>query len=126
MLNGSPSAPIAPRRLVIVSNRLPFTVAETPEGVIFQESAGGVATGLRALLTSQTSPRIAPEYLWLGWPGNTITAASQDAVKTRALEEFSCYPVFLSSDDFENFYQGFCNKTIWPLFHYFPANAQYE
>ncbi|HEY7166245.1 MAG TPA: bifunctional alpha,alpha-trehalose-phosphate synthase (UDP-forming)/trehalose-phosphatase [Candidatus Binatia bacterium] len=116
----------APRRLVIVSNRLPFTVAETSDGVVFQESAGGVATGLRALLTRQTSPRIATEYMWLGWPGTTISAGLQETVKARAVSEFSCYPVFLSADDFENFYQGFCNKTIWPLFHYFPANARYQ
>jgi trehalose 6-phosphate synthase/phosphatase len=114
------------RRLVVVSNRLPFTVIQGEQGVAFNESAGGVATGLRALLSSDASPKIASDYMWVGWPGNTISDTFQDLVKSRALSEFGCYPVFLSADDFENFYQGFCNKTIWPLFHYFPSYARYE
>ena len=114
------------RRLIIVSNRLPFTVVQTEEGITFQESAGGVATGLRALLSAQESPKIAFEHMWVGWPGSTISDAFQADVRSRALAEFGCNPVFLSADDFENFYQGFCNKTIWPLFHYFPSYARYE
>ena len=114
------------RRIVVVSNRLPFTVVEADEGILFQDSAGGVATGLRALLSSPDSQSVASDYLWVGWPGSTISPHSQEQVKSRALAEFGCYPVFLSGQDFENFYQGFCNKTIWPLFHYFPSFAKYD
>ncbi len=114
------------QRIVVVSNRLPFTVVEGEEGIAFQDSAGGVATGLRALLSSPSSQSVASDYLWVGWPGSTISAASQELVRSRALSEFACYPVFLSGADFENFYQGFCNKTIWPLFHYFPSYARYD
>src|SRR5499427_8518194 len=114
------------RRIVVVSNRLPFTVVEADDGIAFQDSAGGVATGLRALLSSPDSQSVASEYVWVGWPGSTISVQSQEQVKSRALAEFGCYPVFLSGQDFENFYQGFCNKTIWPLFHYFPSFAKYD
>ena len=114
------------RRIVVVSNRLPFTVVEADDGIAFQDSAGGVATGLRALLSSPGSQSVASDYVWVGWPGSTISAQSQEQVKSRALAEFGCYPVFLSGQDFENFYQGFCNKTIWPLFHYFPSFAKYD
>ena len=34
--------------------------------------------------------------------------------------------MFLSQYDIENYYHGFCNKTIWPLFHYFPQYTVYE
>jgi trehalose 6-phosphate synthase/phosphatase len=37
-----------------------------------------------------------------------------------------CHPVFLSRKQMEGYYQGFCNKTIWPLFHYFPRRSVYE
>ena len=47
------------RRIVVVSNRLPFTVVEADEGILFQDSAGGVATGLRALLSSPDSQSVA-------------------------------------------------------------------
>ena len=115
------------QRIVVVSNRLPFTVVQGTEEIAFHESAGGVATGLRALLSSEeSSPKADSDYIWVGWPGNTISDEFQDQVRSKALSEFACYPVFLSADDFENFYQGFCNKTIWPLFHYFPSYARYE
>src|ERR687896_1104586 len=114
------------QRIVIVSNRLPFTVHQNEQGIHFDESVGGVATGLRALLsTGQNLPSQDSEYLWVGWPGSTISDDSRDQVRSKALAEFSCYPVFLSEQDLENFYQGFCNETIWPLFHYFPSSARY-
>jgi len=43
----------------------------------------------------------------------------------RLLSE-NCHPVSLSQHDVEAYYQGFCNRTIWPLFHYFPLYAEYS
>src|SRR5262245_24840212 len=115
------------QRIVIVSNRLPFTVVQNGEGIQFSESVGGLATGLRTLLTSaQGFPSRRSEYFWVGWPGTTITDEICEQVKSKALSEYNCCPVFLSEQDLENFYQGFCNETIWPLFHYFPTYARYD
>jgi len=115
------------RRIIIVSNRLPFTVEQENGEVRFKESAGGVATGLKSLLESMPpllTPK--PDYLWVGWPGGAISERQRSEVQSRARSEFRSHCVFLSEEDFENFYQGFCNKTIWPLFHYFPSNASYD
>ena len=61
------------QRIVIVSNRLPFTVVQDGEGIQFSESVGGLATGLRTLLTSEQSSLFRnSELLWVGWPGSTI------------------------------------------------------
>ena len=61
------------QRIVLISNRLPFTVAQQDEDIEFHPSAGGVASGLHALLTSKHSAaREKSEYLWIGWPGNTV------------------------------------------------------
>ena len=35
-------------------------------------------------------------------------------------------PVFLSKKDVEEYYEGFSNRTIWPLYHYFTQYATYE
>jgi trehalose 6-phosphate synthase/phosphatase len=115
-------------RIVVVSNRLPFTI-ERENGIIqFKPSAGGVATGLKSLLDSMPAGFLAakPEYLWVGWPGGAVASEEKAAVQARALEEFRSHAVFLSEQDFDHFYEGFCNKTIWPLFHYFPQNASYD
>lgn len=112
------------QRLIIVSNRLPFTVTEENGEVKFGPSSGGLVTGLHAYL-EQMSRDGDRRHIWVGWPGGTIDAALQKDVKTRALREFSALPVFLTEREMDDFYLGFCNKTIWPLFHYFPSYTEY-
>jgi trehalose 6-phosphate synthase/phosphatase len=121
------SDPSVPRRIIIVSNRLPFTVTQEKGGLAFSESVGGVATGLRTYLASVTAGKGKPrEHIWVGWPGNTFEPSVNDRVKSTALNDHQSCPVFLSSEDMELFYHGFCNKTIWPLFHYFPTYATFD
>jgi len=115
------------QRLIIVSNRLPFTANVVEDQVQFNESAGGLATGISAFLDSYKYhfPK-SEEHLWVGWPGSTIAEKHHDLVRARSLSEYHAYPVFLSEADMENFYLGFCNKTLWPLFHYFPSYIVYK
>ena len=42
------------------------------------------------------------------------------------MQSEKCYPVFLPQHDIEDYYDGFCNRTIWPLFHYFTEHAVYN
>jgi trehalose 6-phosphate synthase/phosphatase len=112
------------RRVLIVSNRLPFTAAAENGQLTFKESAGGLATGLRAYLDSLQKTA---DYVWVGWPGATLNdEALRDELRTRSVAEFHAYPVFLSEKEMDNFYHGFCNSIIWPLFHYFPSYVRYE
>jgi trehalose 6-phosphate synthase/phosphatase len=114
-------------RLIIVSNRLPFTVRLEEGRICFDESAGGLITGLSTFLDSYKYHFIPQEkHVWIGWPGSTIPDAYKEQVRSRALAECNAYPVFLSNEDMEQFYLGFCNRTIWPLFHYFPSYVAYQ
>jgi trehalose 6-phosphate synthase/phosphatase len=120
--------PVTPRqRILIVSNRLPVTV-ELKEGRLeFQVSAGGLVSGLSAYLdTLKGSSFTSSDYVWVGWPGSVVPEKIKEELKTRALTEFHAYPVMLSERAMDKFYQGFCNKTIWPLFHYFPTYTVYD
>ncbi len=113
-------------RLLVISNRLPVTVTRADGRLKFQESVGGLVTGLSAYLASlKDSAFTESEYVWVGWPGIAVEDNAQAEVKA-ALEELQAYPVFLPEATMENFYHGFCNKTIWPLFHSFPSYAQYH
>jgi trehalose 6-phosphate synthase/phosphatase len=114
-------------RLLVVSNRLPIVTAEESGQIVFRESAGGLVSGISAYLDSlRSSSFVKPEYEWIGWPGVTIEDPAKRTVVAEALAEFNAHPVFLSESAMEKFYHGFCNKTIWPLFHYFPSYAVYE
>ena len=105
-------------RLIVVSNRLPVSTTKYSGEIHFTRSAGGLATGLSSLCKSY-------EGAWIGWPGTTsekLTAEEKNEITGKLADE-DCLPVFLSQKQVQNYYHGFCNKTIWPLFHYFPLNA---
>ena len=67
-----------------------------------------------------------PDYLWMGWPGASIPAEHEAAVRAYGEQQFKSSPVFLPEESMDRFYLGFCNKTLWPLFHYFPTLTHYE
>ncbi len=115
------------RRLVIVSNRLPFSVEIDDGRLLFQPSAGGLATGLASLRQAgKQSAALPSEHLWVGWPGRSIESSLQAEVAREAAARFQSHPVFLTEEEMEHFYLGFCNSTIWPLFHYFTSYAVYQ
>ena len=115
------------RRLVIVSNRLPFNLVIEDGHVVFHPSAGGLVTGLASFQESREHDAALPsERLWVGWPGSSVDDSLRDQVTREALAKFQSYPVFLTEDQMEKFYLGFCNATIWPLFHYFTSYAIYQ
>lgn len=115
------------RRLVVVSNRLPFNVSVEDGRFVFRESAGGLVTGLSAYIESRKRARAeSPEHVWVGWPGSNVEAPLREELKKEVRARFQSYPVFLSEEEMDQFYLGFCNGTIWPLFHYFPSYTVYQ
>lgn len=107
------------KNLIIVANRLPVSIGKGKDGHIYRPSVGGLATGLSSLRRSYHS-------LWMGWPGyDTSAAVEKQEIETRLAQE-DMYPVFLSKKQIVNYYDGFSNKTIWPLFHYFKQYAIFE
>lgn len=108
-------------KLVIVSTRLPVSVSKEDGVLVFKESSGGLATGVSSATKGKVS-------LWIGWPGissDLLTARDKKKI-TAELKKRNCQPVFLNDSDIENYYSGYCNATLWPLFHYFSSMARYE
>lgn len=107
--------------LVIVSNRLPVNVIRSQDGKLeFQPSSGGLATAMSSLEHE--------DKIWVGWPGiasDDLTEEEKSEIETR-LKEYGCYPVHLTQEQIELFYEGYANDTLWPLFHYFQSVAHYS
>ena len=115
------------QRLVLVSNRLPIKVEWNDGRLLFSQTAGGLVTGLASFLASLDRSSLAiKEYLWVGWPGVSVEDSRQKKVAEGLLSDHRAYPVFLSQEEMDQFYLGFCNNTIWPLFHSFPSFTAYD
>lgn len=109
-------------KIIFVSNRLPVTAKIDNNEIKYSESIGGLATGLKNYHRDS-------DNLWAGWPGvaeEEISSSQKNKISKDFLEKYNCIPIILSNDEMENYYYGFCNKTIWPLFHYFSNKAEYE
>jgi trehalose 6-phosphate synthase/phosphatase len=101
-------------RLVVASNRLPFTVARGARGVKTQRSPGGLVAALEPAMRRQGGT-------WVGWPG-MVPRGERPAVEPRG--SYALAPVELSEAEARHYYHGFSNRTLWPLFHSFPTRMQ--
>ncbi|WCL48329.1 bifunctional alpha,alpha-trehalose-phosphate synthase (UDP-forming)/trehalose-phosphatase [Leptospira sp. GIMC2001] len=110
-------------RLVLISNRLPINIKEENGRVEILPSVGGLVTGVSAYLDTV---RDSLDYVWLGWPGRELSQETLEFVKMEAFQKYNAFPVQIPESLNEKFYYGFCNKTIWPLFHYFPTFTEYD
>ncbi len=109
-------------RLLIVSNRLPVIIEKRKGNLNFRPSIGGLSTGLGSFYKSYNS-------LWIGWQGlssEKVNMKERKTIKTKLMTDFASYPVFLSQKDIEKYYRGFCNRTLWPLFHCFTQYVVYD
>lgn len=113
-------------RLIIISNRLPFSLDTTGETVQIRQSSGGLVSALKGYFEqSDAKGTYFEEKIWVGscefseneWNENKDNLQGAD---------FSIEPVFIDKDIYTNYYNGFSNSTVWPLFHYFPTLTQYE
>ena len=88
-------------RLVVVSNRVAL-----PDS----SQNGGLATALDAALKESGG-------LWFGWSGKVARAHSGELHRTTS-DGIDYVTVDLSREDYEGYYNGFSNRTLWPLLHF--------
>ncbi|XP_020251176.1 alpha,alpha-trehalose-phosphate synthase [UDP-forming] 1-like, partial [Asparagus officinalis] len=55
---------------------------------------------------------------WIGWVGVNVPDEIWQRALTKALAEKRCIPVFLDEEIVHQYYNGYCNNILWPLFHY--------
>lgn len=99
-------------RLIVVSNRLPLMLTTRGRGKWEARlSTGGLVTALTSVLTRK-------KCLWIGWPGlwekpelgKVLIATGKDM-------GYELEPVWLTKTEIDQYYFGFSNEVMWPLFH---------
>jgi trehalose 6-phosphate synthase len=91
--------------VVVVANRLPVDAITTDGGTQWRRSPGGLVTVLHPIVAARRGK-------WVGWAGTTGPAPDPFE-----LDGIGLYPVQLSQDELEHYYEGQSNATIWPLYH---------
>jgi trehalose 6-phosphate synthase len=91
---------------VVVANRLPVDLERTTDGERrWTASPGGLVSALEPFLRSRKGA-------WVGWPG--VPDVDVDEFDDDGLV---LHPVSLSADEVRDYYEGFSNATLWPLYH---------
>ncbi|XP_068310248.1 alpha,alpha-trehalose-phosphate synthase [UDP-forming] 1-like isoform X2 [Pyrus communis] len=99
------------QRLLVVANRLPVSAIRRGEDSWSLEmSAGGLVSALLGVKEF--------EARWIGWAGVNVPDEIGQKALTRALADKRCIPVFLDEEIVHQYYNGYCNNILWPLFHY--------
>lgn len=101
-------------KIIIVSNRLPVKISEENGQYTYSSSEGGLATGLGSIYKDG-------ENIWIGWPGIEVTEPERQTEVIQELKEMKLLPVFLSQEEISEYYEGFSNEILWPIFHYYAS-----
>lgn len=102
-------------QVIIVSNRLPVSVKKENGELSFFPSVGGLATGLSSYVKNRKNK-------WVGWPGIASDELTEEdkQIIVGELAKHNCSPVFLTKHQIDDFYNGYSNGVLWPLFHELP------
>lgn len=99
--------------ILVVSNRLPFILKRHKNGSIeVRQGAGGLVTAMAPILENCGGT-------WIGWPGYLQQPTDHDMLAEieNVSPGYSVKPVLITADELKNYYEGFSNSIIWPLFH---------
>jgi trehalose 6-phosphate synthase len=100
---------------VVVANRLPVDRVFNPDGTTsWRTSPGGLVSALEPVMRRQGGA-------WIGWHG-----AADERLRPFEHDGIRLVPVRLSTDEVEEYYEGFSNGTLWPLYHDVIAPPQFH
>ncbi|XP_074290023.1 putative alpha,alpha-trehalose-phosphate synthase [UDP-forming] 7 [Silene latifolia] len=101
-------------RMIIVANQLPIVANRGLDGTgwIFSYDEDSLLLQLRDGLPDDT------EVFYVGSLLADVDSSEQDSVSQILLSSFKCVPTFLPPDLCDRYFNGFCKKHLWPLFHY--------
>ncbi len=101
--------------IVVVANRLPVDRVVGDDGEItWRRSPGGLVTAVEPTMRKH-------EGAWLGWDG-----APDGPSERFEQDDMTLVPIPLSAHEIENFYEGFSNGTLWPLYHDVVAKPEFH
>lgn len=106
--------------IVIVSNRLPVKISHTGKKPKLIPGSGGLVTAMAPVLRDRGGT-------WIGWAGDKSGKSYKKLFKRETTGiGYSLIPISLKPLEVEQYYEGFSNATLWPLFHDFLDRCQFQ
>jgi trehalose 6-phosphate synthase/phosphatase len=112
-------------RLIIISNRLPFSIDQLGDKTVVRQSSGGLVSAIMSFFENDSIKSNITGKLWMGvadFPQNEW----DNLEKEMSGMDFDVLPLFLDQKLYKDYYNGFANSVLWPLFHYFPSLVEYK
>ncbi|APB32378.1 trehalose-phosphatase [Gloeomargarita lithophora Alchichica-D10] len=115
-----------PGRLVIVSNREPYTIQTHGNEVRIERMPGGLVSALDPVLRLR-------DGLWICWEDASKkvvevddVASDEDNIDWEKIQlPYDIQPVPLTQEEINHYYYGYANTRLWPLFHYFISQCNF-
>ncbi len=108
-----------PGRRSVVSTRLPVTLVQEDGGWKVKAGAGGLVTALAPVLRDRGG-------LWVGSSGQLGEGDPTAPFAAFSREAgYDLLPIELTEAEHRNYYEGFSNEIIWPLFHDFQSRCNF-
>lgn len=114
------------QRLILISNRLPYQLQEKKNKISLTQSDGGLVTALKSYFENEEGKDEFHEKLWIGCADFPEKRWEKYLNRQSDPSYFKIEPLFIEKRIYNKYYNGFCNATLWPLFHYFPSYVLYE
>ena len=107
-------------RIIIVAYRLPFKLIRKKDKYYAVQNSGGLVSAILSLSEKiKSDKKTSSKIIWVG-------TGDLQLGKENLHPNFELFPVEIPRRLNEKYYGGFCNDTIWPLFHYFPSRTVYD
>ena len=108
------------RRLIVVSNRAPYSFRKIGDKVQPVRSIGGLITALEPAI-------VARKGAWIAWGASERARRLKSSIELPPDKpSYTFHPVPLSPDEVSDYYYGFSNSVLWPLCHYFTGNLDVQ
>jgi trehalose 6-phosphate synthase/phosphatase len=113
-------------RLIIISNRLPFSLDREGDKLTLRQSSGGLVSAIKSYFENNTNKDHLKEKLWMGVADFPQEDWDQAVASHVADQDFGVIPLYVDNTLYDNYYNGFSNSVLWPLFHYFSSLVEYD
>jgi trehalose 6-phosphate synthase/phosphatase len=109
-----------PAKLVLVSNRIPVTITSEGGKLKGHASSGGLVSALEPLLKNHGG-------IWIGSGGTEDSPEIREILeKASGDDPYKYSPLFLTEEEQSNYYEGFSNEIVWPLFHDLQSRCNFD